>query len=147
MRVSGYRAADALAMPSMLNEPGFREHPQFEEWAARREGSWPAVTLFDGETPMASAGIEDIREGVGELWMYVSIHASRIPKTLAIYSRRVLGGWWEAYGYIRLQALVNADSRVGRRFVEHLGLEPEGTLRRYGPLGNDQIMYARVRDE
>lgn len=146
MRVVRYSSEHALAMPQMLTQPGLREHPDFEAWARSRDGDDRAITLFDGDTPMVCAGIDDVREGVGEIWMFISIHASRIPKTLAIYSKRVFDAWWNSGDYIRLQGLVDADSKVGRRFDEWIGLEAEGTLRKYGPFGNDQVMYARVKD-
>jgi len=148
VKLVGYRPEHAISFTALLAEKGRRDHPDFSTWATARGGDHPAVTLIDdhGE-PVVCAGIMHLWESVGQVWMIASIDAKAIAKTLTVYSRRILDGWWDHFGYRRLQATVDADTEVSRRFAEHMGFRPEGTLRRYGPGDVDQIMYARVRDE
>lgn len=42
----------------------------------------------------------------------------------------------------RIQAKVNNDFTIGKRFVEALGFEPEGTMRSFGPENTDYVMYS-----
>jgi len=139
-----YEAHHALSLGEIMGEPGLRDHPRFPYWAADREADQPAITLEHDNTPLLCAGITEIRDGVGELWSLFGAEMSRYPKTLVVYSRRIVDAWWNSGDFRRIQALVDDDSQVNRRFIEHLGFSREGTLRRYGPFGQDQNMYARV---
>lgn len=44
----------------------------------------------------------------------------------------------------RLQTVVNVKHEVSHGWIQHLGFEPEGIMRKYGPDGSDYVRYARV---
>lgn len=148
MMIIGYEPEHAILMSAMLNEPKRRHHPNFESWARAAAYDYPAITVVgDGGTPLVSAGVRWLWENVGEVWAFVSREARAYPKSLTVYARRIVDSWWDHFRYRRLQATVDNDNMMSRRFVEHLGFSFEGVLRRYGPDDIDQAMYARVRDE
>ena len=45
----------------------------------------------------------------------------------------------------RIETSVNYDFTQGHRWMEMLGFEAEGVMRKYYPDGSDAIMYARVQ--
>jgi hypothetical protein len=140
-----YEAEHALQMEDMLNEPGFRSHPDFKNWALGGERDPFSMTILNHEgNPIFCGGISRVWEDVGEAWMFVSPEAMKNPKALVVVTKRVFERWFEHFR--RVQAYVNADSAKSMRFVEHLGMEAECLLRRYGPFDTDQILYARVKE-
>jgi RimJ/RimL family protein N-acetyltransferase len=146
MRAVAYKADHALEMKEMLNEPGFRHHPDFNDWAMSGEHDPFSMTILDDNgTPIWCGGISRVWEDVGEAWMFVSPAATRYPKALVVVTRKVFEVWFRYFR--RVQAYVNADSEKSMRFVENLGMTAEALLRRHGPFDTDQILYARVKNE
>jgi RimJ/RimL family protein N-acetyltransferase len=104
----------------------------------------PAYTMFIGDEIVGCAGIIPIFPKTGEAWALFSDGANRkhgVSATLAM--AKCLARLMKKYQ--RVQATVFADFPVGRRWVEALGFEYEGCLRKYGPMGRDMIMYGRVK--
>ena len=51
----------------------------------------------------------------------------------------------QAGAYPRIEASVRPDWEPGLHFLRLMGFQSEGLLRKYDPLGQDHLMYARIR--
>lgn len=140
-----YEPVHAMLIPHLMNEPLLRAHPEYRSWAEAKAYSDEAVTiLIEGDNKViACCGVDRLWENVGEAWLMLSVEGARFRKSISAMSRPIFDKWF-AY-YRRIQATVDAASPVARRYVEQLGMELEGTLRRYGPFDKDYLMYARVK--
>lgn len=102
----------------------------------------PAITGFDDDgNVVGCAGLWLRHEGVAEAWAVLSercVGALMVSVTRAV--RRFISDRTEH----RIQALVLSDWKAGRRWVEMLGFQYEGTLLRYTPNALDCDMYARA---
>ena len=90
---------------------------------------------------VALGGVRDVWPGRGVAWGLLAngIGATMVPVTRAV--RRFLS----VCPTRRIEAEVAAGHEEGRRWVEMLGFEREGTMRAYWG-GKDFDLYARVRD-
>lgn len=144
LRVRAYEPEDFLDIEIMNYERACRENMPLAAWAMFKKEAGPAVTVVDPqEQIVAMAGIHNMWPGVGELWAVFSLLARHYPH-IWIVSRQVFNSW--KVSYHRLQAAldpVNCPEAI--RFDERLGMRPEGLMRKYGPHGEDRVMYAWVR--
>lgn len=106
----------------------------------------PAVTIFvDGE-PICAGGVAFIHgTKMGESWGFVGKNIAKHKKAVLILSRKFLDDVFDEYEMRRLQSTCRADIETHIRYLEYMGFEREGLLRRFGRNGEDYIMYARVR--
>ncbi len=117
--------------------------------AQAKEKLGPAVTVSDPEGEIVfCCGIHDmwsLGSGVGEIWAVFSPLAKKYPHTW-IVAKELLDITFK--DYVRLQAALDpVGCPEAIRFDERLGFKPEFLMRRYGPHGEDMIMYALVKDE
>lgn len=101
-----------------------------------------AWSAFIGDTMIGCGGIMRSYGSVGESWILTS-------DLLKPYYRKIIP-------YVRAQAIAARVERVyamvdlgfdrAERFIQWLGFECEGTLRRSGLIGQDQKIYARIRE-
>lgn len=145
--VRDYKATDFLDIELMDYEKKCREDQPVEMMAKLKKILGPAVTVVDPDGEIVfCAGIHNLWPGVGEIWAVFSPLAKRYPDTW-IVARRLLDRYF-SNGYVRLQAALDpVDCPEAIRFDERLGFKPEGLMKRYGPHGEDMIMYALVKDE
>jgi L-amino acid N-acyltransferase YncA len=97
--------------------------------------------LVDGKVE-ACAGIARHDPGFGECWMLIPETARRMVVTR--WAIRVFLKEIETHNFRRLQAFVLCGFEAGKSFAEYFGFEREGIVRKYGPNGEDMILYARV---
>jgi len=107
-----------------------------------KEGLKPSATFLSnsGEV-MACGGVFILWPGTGEAWLFLSRLAGY---SVVLSVKKQLEEWMKQYDLQRVQAEVRSDFSAGRRFLEWLGMDLEGTLRKFGPNGFDYAMYARV---
>jgi hypothetical protein len=94
---------------------------------------------------LCAMGIVAPYPGFGEAWCVAGpeIRGNRAHTLYFVRtSKRVILGVARDMGLRRLQATVDATWKEGQKYVEALGFRPEATLRKYGPAGQDVIMYA-----
>lgn len=92
------------------------------------------------------AGVRPLWAGVGEAWAVFSLEALDRPVALFRAAARGLAAMEDAQGLRRIQATCHADHDAGARFLQALGFEREGLLRRYGLRGEgNYFLYARTR--
>ncbi len=142
--IQDFRAFHALMLPDLLNEPTYRDHPAFDEWAQTKEKSGPAVSFFFGRRILACAGVSLLWPGVGEGWLMLSSEGAREVRAIYAVSRALVDRWIKVCNLRRLQCAVRADQPRSIRFAEWLGFQREGLMRCYGPGAVDHYMYAKV---
>ena len=91
-----------------------------------------------------SAGVWQLWPGVGEAWLLPSARLLSRPRGPVRIVRRFLDEIAKREGYTRVQATTHADFDRGERFLEWLGFEREGVLRKFGPDGSDHKIYSRI---
>lgn len=103
----------------------------------------PAFTLtVDGQVAACAGVILFPYPGVGHAWAVIGSAGRRHGLVL---TRRVVQGLTRIIGDHRLwrvEAEVVADFALGRRWLEWMGFEEEGLMRRRGPNGLDMRRYA-----
>lgn len=65
----------------------------------------------------------------------VSVHKEMLRQLEELHER----------GYERIQSLVDPRNKAAVKHNVHLGFELEGTLKKIGPNGEDQHVFARIR--
>ena len=101
----------------------------------------PCVTAIDGENVLGCGGVIEWHMGTGTLWLYVCAdikrHAVRLHRAVA----RLL----ETVQLRRIEATTEVDWVESCRWLQLLGFEYEGLMRKYGPFGEDHARFARIR--
>lgn len=118
-----------------------------EQWGRYHEARGIAATAIapDGQIVFIF-GVHHRWSGCGELWATYAPIVARYPMALQ-YTRRLIHVLFEYHGYRRLQATVDPRFDAPVRGVKHLGFVYEGTLRCYGPHGEDHDLYALIRED
>lgn len=107
----------------------------------------PAFTIWDGGAPVAAGGVVVLWKGVGEAWLHLSQWFPEHPLSAFRIVRQLLNAIIHDAQLRRVQAPIRLDMPANIRLVEHLGFEPEGILKRWGPEGADYVMYARMENQ
>ncbi len=94
---------------------------------------------------LGSGGVFPIWEGLGEAWVMPSNLVSSHKKMFVKLIRSNLEQMTEKFNFRRVQATARADLPKAQRFLEFLGFEREGLLKKYGPDGSDHILYAKIK--
>jgi hypothetical protein len=106
-----------------------------------KEGG-PCLTLMEGDVAMACGGIQFIFEKSASVWIRLSSKAGpNVHKELRAQMHR----WIEQHQLDRMQAVARADWESDQKYFEWMGMKREGVMRKYGPHGADQVLYAWVR--
>jgi len=101
----------------------------------------PNATFLRCGKVVACGGFVIKYPGFAEAWLFLS----RCAGSTVVEVRRQMDQWFEEYRLVRLQAVTLASWAKGERFLEWLGMDFEGVLRKSSVDGKDQCMYARVR--
>jgi len=119
---------------------GFTPHDR--QAGADLSGAWFdgfGVTLIDGDNVVAAGGFLPIWSGRVLAWALIGKGASMIAVTRA--AREILSRFSELP---RIEATIDLTFPEAIRWIELLGFQREGTMRKCGPNGEDFAMYARV---
>jgi len=110
-------------------------------WAIK-ENSELSLAILDEKGILCLCGCIITWHGVGEIWLKLvrKDHLKSLIKEL----RRLLQLGAKKFQLRRLHAYVDTDFDKGRRFIEFLGFEKEGLLRKYSYYGKDQFIYSRL---
>lgn len=103
--------------------------------------SGPAFSAACGGSLVGAAGIANQHPGTGRAWALLSPAAGPWLPTI---TKACLRFFLDAR-YRRIEATVLTGWAAGARWAAMLGFEREGTMRGYGPDGQDFDLYARVR--
>jgi len=103
-----------------------------------------AFTLEDDGEILAVGGAHIMWTGVAEAWVLVSPSGKKHGRLFARYAKRRFEGMLQENAITRMQATIHVTDESAMRFVEWLGFEKEGLMRKYGVDGDDYIRVARV---
>ena len=107
----------------------------------------PAITLINDQLePVASAGMACLWPGVGEFWMIPSVLVSRHKVSVVREAKRFLADCLERFNLHRAQATIREKDGIALGWIERLGFEREGLMRKFGSDGENYFMYARVQN-
>ena len=129
-----YRESDRLLLGPILADPRYGE-------ALANAG--PCFTAFYGDEPTSCAGVialDDNRDR-GHVWALMASQSGPLMTSITRAVRRFLC-WTD---FRRLETQVFLDWPPGQRWVEMLGFQREGLMRRYTPDNRDAWLYARVK--
>jgi len=105
----------------------------------------PAFTgVADGEI-IASGGILPLWKGVGEAWVVSSDLVNLYPLTFAKVIWRKLKELIKIMNFERIQTTVDIEHKVSIAWVERMGFEYEGPMRKY-LAGRTYLRYAWVKE-
>ena len=90
------------------------------------------------------AGVGIIWEGVGVAWSLPSIYVDDYKVGFLKAIKSCLDKIIESNNLHRVQCYVHKDYVISQKYVEHLGFEREGLLRKYGSDKADYYIYARL---
>ena len=109
-----------------------------------REHPGPSWTLKDEGEVLACFGICNIYGGVGTAWAFVSDkarhHGASLPKAMIAKLKEC----FDVMKFHRLQTVVRPDMKEYLRFVELIGFEREGLMRKATPRKQDVLLYSMV---
>jgi RimJ/RimL family protein N-acetyltransferase len=119
-------------------------YPDWEKWVRGYKKEGPAFTLIIDDQIIACAGVILMDWDRGEAWTLFSSLIAKYKLTVIKQVTKYLGMIAENNNLKRIQALVSPEREGDQRFIEFLGFEYEGLLRKYGPFNDDHMMYARI---
>ena len=114
-----------------------------QQLAEKAKTQGPCLTLMEGEEAIACGGIVMLLAATAEIWLRLSRKAG--PHAVREL-RAQMYRWIESLRLNRLQASGPTTWKELPRFLEWLGMQSEGILRKYGPNGEDYFMYSWVRE-
>ena len=103
----------------------------------------PAITLI-AEEIIACIGYLS-QNGVGNMWMLTSPLIEKYKFWMYRNMKYVLDELVMKQDIHRLQAVVRASNEPAHRWIQHLGFEKEGVLKKFTP-DPDYVLYARLND-
>tara|TARA_R100001460_G_scaffold49755_1_gene87973 strand:- start:1122 stop:1562 length:441 start_codon:yes stop_codon:yes gene_type:complete len=93
---------------------------------------------------IACGGIYPIWNGVGDAWFLgtnmIFDHPLKVTKIVKKYLIELMN----LNNFHRVQAYVRHDWENAQRWIEVLGMQVEGTARKYSTDGRDHILFSRV---
>ena len=116
-----------------------------EEWAWMYKNRGVAYTgIQDGEI-LGIAGCVMMWKGVGDAYLIGTDRIEENSISVARTLKRGLKLIEDNLNLHRIQATVQEDYTISRRWVEWMGFKPEGVLKKFSPEEDNYVMYARVR--
>lgn len=104
-----------------------------------------SIALLEGDRVIGAGGVLPQWEGRALAWLLAGRYATRAHFALAArFARTWLDQLQADRRFARVDASTPAASLGHCHFLERLGFEREGVMRRYGLDGADHALYARV---
>jgi len=106
--------------------------------------SGPALTFTLNGQPIAIFGWYFICEGVAQVWGLLSDAIKIRKKEFHKIVMKIIESAFDHYLLRRMQMSVRSGFHEGLRWAGSLGFKYEGTMKKYGPSGDDYWLLARV---
>lgn len=103
-----------------------------------------SFTVFKDENPIAAYGIFIYWPGVAEIWLSLSTAFYKAKLSCIRLLKTKLEELMVHNKLHRIHTLISAELPANQKFCAFFGFVPEGRQRKYGPWGDDYIMYAKV---
>ncbi len=101
----------------------------------------PSYSGFVDDEYAFSAGIVESL-GVGTVWVLTTPLVEKYPLWFSKAVRNMLNAGTDLYKLQRVQATVLKENKKAVKWIEFLGFEREGLMRKY--VGGDHYLYARI---
>jgi len=144
VEIIAYEAKHALEIKTRQMDMDERKTENFEAWAKFNENGAAFTGLYEGKI-VGCAGVRVLWKGVGEAWAVFSPNVIHLVKEAYVYVDKYLQIIMEDHGLWRVQCHVRTDLDIFSHYVENLGFEREGLMRKYGYDGKDRYLYSYVR--
>lgn len=147
-RVEPFRVTDPAELhiqPVQVAEADVKERLGEDDWQTIIAGG-PCYSAWRDDHILCSAGVMFQWYGRGISWMHMGDGLTIKDKVFIhreVYA--FLQRTQEDPKYQRIETTVIADFGPGHHWARKLGFVPEGMMRRYDHLGNDHVLYARVK--
>jgi hypothetical protein len=115
-------------------------YERFERVAA---ASVQAATFIHDGRILFCAGFSILWSGVADFWMVPSIYAKAYPLTFYRIAKRYLKVLPETFKLHRMQT-TSYDDPFHEKWMNKLGFQKEGTLRKYRPDQSNMCFYGRI---
>lgn len=110
------------------------------EYARAIEAASNAWSLIDGAHLIGCGGIAKEHDSCGTAWTLLTPQSGPYMTRIHRFAVRTLA----RCPLTRVQAHVSPTFEAARHWIEMLGFEFEGRLRKFSPTGRDMLLYARV---
>lgn len=101
--------------------------------------AWTAIV---GDEIIGCGGILRVQEHVGEAWILIGKKFKKYAHRLVSEIKRQIA----ITGLVRVYSLIDLGFDRAERFIQWMGFEYEGTMKKSGTSGQDQKIYARIRE-
>lgn len=141
IQVERFKAEHAEVLTKLEKYAYLRPHYTPEHLADLACDENTYTGLVDGQ-PVFIGGVRQYWPGRGEAWALVHPECAKHPIKL----HKVVKRFFDLCTVRRIEASVEVDFAIGRRWVEALGFKLEAErLEAYLPNGKDCALYARVK--
>ena len=106
--------------------------------------SYPTYTYLVDEEPAAVFGVVPMSTTSAEIWSITSDTIDEHPIAYVRWSKHVIKQTMDSMGLVRLQAVCLVIHDISKRWLESLGFNVEGIMRKYDSKQNDYYMMARI---
>jgi hypothetical protein len=145
LKVRDYKPEDYMVIHRRrFDEMTFLNFPD-PEAIAKSLLRGPAYTITNG-VPIACGGVLPLWKDVGEGWVVTSPLVEKYPVTFAKTVWRATKKLIESMDLYRIQTVVDAEHEVSQIWVERMGFENEGLMKKYLG-GRDFYRYALIREK
>ena len=132
----------------VMNVRGENMQSEFHARSLMAPHMGPCVTLYSPQRmPIACFGLMVVMRGTAEVWVLADKKISKTPKTLIKAAKWALEEGCKRYSIYRVQASIDKDAVVRRRWAEFMGFHAEGFMPRFGPDGETYVRYVRFMDK
>ena len=119
--------------------------PDYKERIRKNAERSETITVQkDGEI-LAITGLVIIHPGMAEIWSFTGKAIDKYKILFAQASIMVVDFWIRKYNLHRLQANTHVEHATSIKWLEWLGFEREGLMRKFGASAENFYLYARIR--
>jgi len=144
LNVIPYEDFHALEIKVRDMDEAKRKSQEWRKWAMDNALQGPSYTIRDGNHILSCCGVRVLWPGVGEAWLIFSPeiekHTLEATKIIRTYLAKIIADC----ELRRVQAFATVNSPKAARYLEVLGFQREGVLRKLGRDGSDHYCYAIV---
>lgn len=101
--------------------------------------------LLDGKV-IVCAGVLHIDDYFGQAWSFVSEDFTKENLSVKMKCIKGIKNGLDRLPLRRIQADTETWFLEAQRFLRFLGFEKEGIMRSYTPVGDDSILYSRIKE-
>lgn len=106
----------------------------------------PAISIFNEKNKVIGiVGGMFLFPKVMEAFGLFSNEIKKYPKEFHKGVKEIANGAFDSFHVHRIQFVVRADFLEGQRWAEALGFEAECVMQKYGPNGDDYVLFGRVK--